>query len=104
MTFLPKLYEYIILEKISYLAKIKKHIWRFCRSPNKYFIFSQRYTGISKKTDLHCHPLSRHGICHGRTDIVRVKFDLPRVKQSFEHTLFVVNSLLVDIFVDFFVQ
>ena len=41
--------------------------------------------------------LSRHGICHGCTDIVRVKFDLPGVKLSFEHSLFVVNFLLVAI-------
>ena len=34
---------------------------------------------------------TRHGIFHGRTDIVCVKFYLPGVKKSFEHTLLVVN-------------
>ena len=41
---------------------------------------------------------SRHGICHGRRDIVRVKFYLSGMKQSFELTLFLVNSLLVSIY------
>ena len=47
--------------------------------------------------------VNRHGICHGRTDIVRVKFYLPGVKQSFEPTLFVVNSLLFTILKSFVV-
>ena len=46
----------------------------------------------------------RHWICHGRTDIVRLKFDLPGVNFCSEHTLFVVNSLLVVIFSTFLVQ
>ena len=37
----------------------------------------------------------RHGICHGCTDIIRVKFVFTGVKCSCEHTLFVVNSLPV---------
>ena len=44
----------------------------------------------------------RHGICHGHTNIVRVKFHLPWVKYSFGHTLIVVNSLLFAIFNSFF--
>ena len=37
----------------------------------------------------------RHGICHERTDIVRVKFYVPGVNLSYEHTLLAINSLLV---------
>ena len=44
---------------------------------------------------------TRHGICHGRTDIVRVKFYLPGVNLGSDHTLFVVNSLLVIMFNSF---
>ena len=36
--------------------------------------------------------LFRHGICHGRKDIISVKFSISWVKFSYEHTLFVVNS------------
>ena len=38
-------------------------------------------------------PEGRHGICHGCTDISRVKFCVPGVKFSCEHVLFLVKSL-----------
>ena len=40
-------------------------------------------------------PVCRHGICHGCTDIIHVKFIITGVKCIYEHTLFVVNSLPV---------
>ena len=37
----------------------------------------------------------RHGICHGCTDIIRVKFFMTGVKCSHDHTLFILNSFPV---------
>ena len=42
-----------------------------------------------------CEGEGRHGICHGCTDIIRVKFLFNGVKFFHEHTLFVINSLPV---------
>ena len=39
--------------------------------------------------------ISRHGICHGCTDIIRVKCVFNGVKFCHEHTMFFVNSLHV---------
>ena len=40
-------------------------------------------------------PFTGHGICHGCTEIVCVKFYLPGLKLSSDHKLFVVNTLVV---------
>ena len=36
----------------------------------------------------------KHGICHGRTEIVCVKFEIPEVNLGSQYTLLALNSVL----------
>ena len=45
--------------------------------------------------------VSRHGICHGHTNIIRVKLSFNRVKFCSEHSFFVVSSPLFEMFSSF---
>ena len=49
-----------------------------------------------------CVPAAKIGICHGRMDIIDAKLYFPRIIFIYNLTVFVITSILVEMFTSFF--